>query len=112
MKSDKDLYVQFRNQAITYEQLKARVAERCGYAKYTVLDDIKDKLHPSIMEGLKEFKKTYNLLYKGKKEVTVDDLLRPLEDWEVNKKCLRSIQYHHKKPKFSKADLANKKLQR
>lgn len=39
-KCDKDLFVNFRDKEITFDQLKARVAERTGIATYTVYDDI------------------------------------------------------------------------
>jgi len=82
--SDKDLFTGFRDNKITYDQLKARVAERMGVAKYKVLDDFVDKLHPSIMEGIEGFEKTFQLMFKGKSKITVADLLRPREDWEMN----------------------------
>ena len=31
--------------------------------------------------------------------VKVSDLLKPIEDWEVNEHCRRSITYHHQKRK-------------
>jgi len=31
------------------------------------------------------------LLFKNKEKIELKDLLRPLEAWEVNPKCLRSI---------------------
>lgn len=48
-RTDKDLFIKFRDKQISYDQLVARVAERTSGIKYTVLDDIKDTLHPSIM---------------------------------------------------------------
>eukprot|EP00347_Sterkiella_histriomuscorum_P017404 403349507 len=95
--SDKDLFVQFRDKHITFDQLKARVAERQGLAKYMVYDDIKDQLHPSITQNLDKYDQTMKLLFKGKDKIEVKDLLRPFEPWEVNPRCLKSIQYAHKK---------------
>jgi hypothetical protein len=37
------------------------------------------------------------LLFNGKERLTIPELLRPLENWEINEHCLRSIKYHHKK---------------
>jgi len=47
--------VAFRDAKITFDQLKARVAERMGIAVYTVFDDIKDTLHPIILDGLDKY---------------------------------------------------------
>ena len=97
IQSDKDLFVQFRDHQITFDQLKARIAERQGLANYTVYDDIKKDLHPSITENLDKYDSTMRLLFKGKTKIEVSDLLRPFADWEVNPRCLKSIQYVHKK---------------
>ena len=53
--SEKDLFLQFRGKQISLDQLRARVAERQGVATYKVLDDIKDDLHPSVVEDLDRF---------------------------------------------------------
>ena len=45
---DKDLFVQFRENKITFAQFFSRVAARCGIAKYTVYDDLKPILDPAI----------------------------------------------------------------
>ena len=37
------------------------------------------------------------LLYEGRSKIEMKDLLRKLEDWEVNPRCLKSIKYKHKK---------------
>ena len=42
----KDLYLQFRDAKISYDQLLARMAERNGIARYKVFDDIKCLLNP------------------------------------------------------------------
>jgi len=62
-----------------------------------VFDDIKDKLHPSIMKDIDKYDQTVRLLYKGKQKLTVNDMLRPFLPFEINNRCLKSIQYHHKK---------------
>ncbi len=54
--SDKDLYLQFRDKKITYDQLKARIAERQGIATYKVYDDIKCLLNPALLKRLDQIK--------------------------------------------------------
>ncbi|TNV85275.1 hypothetical protein FGO68_gene4245 [Halteria grandinella] len=53
---DKDLFLQLRDKVISYDQLRARVAERQGIATYKVFDDIKGLLNPSILEKLEKQK--------------------------------------------------------
>ena len=91
--SDKDLFINFRHKRLTFDQLRARVAERRGIATYKVFDDIREHLHPSILEGLDGYDTTMKLLFKGKTKIEVKDLLKPLEPWEINQRCLKSIQY-------------------
>ena len=91
LRCDKDLFVQFRDKKLTFDQFLARISERQGQASYIVLDDIKKDLHPSILEGLDEYQQTMDILYKGKKNISIEELLRPLEPWEANKRCLRSL---------------------
>ena len=43
---DKGLFINFRDGKVSIAQLKARVAERRGYAKYKVFDDI----YPNLSE--------------------------------------------------------------
>ena len=69
IRSDKDLFVKFRDKLITFDQIKAWVAERQGLASYTVYDDIKEGLHPSITENLAQYKKTMDLLFKNKEKI-------------------------------------------
>ena len=76
--------------------MRARVAERRGIATYKVYDDIKSQLHPSITEDIENYDQTMKMLY-GKDKIEVKDLLRPLEKWELNPRCLKSIKYFHKK---------------
>ena len=38
-----------------------------------------------------------HLLYKGKEKQDYRELLRPLNPWEIDTRCLRSIEYKHKK---------------
>jgi hypothetical protein len=54
---------------ITYDQLRARCAEKNGYANYVVLDDFRSKLDPDIINNLEEYKKTYKLRFGEKKQI-------------------------------------------
>jgi hypothetical protein len=54
--TDKDLFINFRDKKITYDQLKARVADRMGIASYKVFDDIKNLLHPGLLKRLEKLK--------------------------------------------------------
>ncbi|CDW84108.1 UNKNOWN [Stylonychia lemnae] len=98
--SQKDLYLDFRDNRITYDQLKARLFERRGVGEYKVYDDIKKDLHPSIIDGLDQYGKVMDLLYKGKDKLEVSDLLKPYESWQINHRCLKTIQYKHIKDKL------------
>lgn len=60
---DRDLFVKFRDGVITYDQLRARGAEKNGYAKYVVLDDFIHKLNPVLVAGLEDYKKTYQMRF-------------------------------------------------
>ena len=46
----------FRDKIISYDQLRARVAERRGIAVYKVFDDIKAMLHPELLARLQKMK--------------------------------------------------------
>ena len=54
---DRDLYVKYRDKEITYDQLRARGAKLHGLANYIVLDDIKKKLNPSIINDMAKAEK-------------------------------------------------------
>ncbi len=54
--SDKDLFLNFRDQVISYDQLRARIAERQGVASYKVFDDITEMLHPGLLQRLQKMK--------------------------------------------------------
>ncbi len=94
---EKDHFLDFRNRKITFDQFKVRVAEASGIAYYKVYDDIKSDLHPSITTGLEKFGPVMEMMYRGvsKDKVKMDDLLKPLEDWQVNMRCLKTLQYKH-----------------
>eukprot|EP00347_Sterkiella_histriomuscorum_P020969 403335764 len=93
----KDQFLDFRNGEITYDQLQSRIAQRQGIAEYKIFDDVKKDLHPSIVQDLDKYDKVMSLLYKGKDKIDHKDLLKPLEDWQANLRCLKTIQYHHNK---------------
>lgn len=42
------------------------------------------------------------LLYNGKTKLSVQEILKPLEAWESNPKCLRSINYQYLKKQKAK----------
>lgn len=48
---DKELFLKFRDQKITFDQVKARNAERLGIAKYKILDDLKEDMNPEFLEN-------------------------------------------------------------
>lgn len=52
LKSDKNLYLKFRDDKITLDQWIARNFEKNEDFKFIVLDDLIDKLHPSIIQSL------------------------------------------------------------
>lgn len=58
---DRDLFIKFRDQKITYDQFRARAAEKNGYATYIVLDDVKHKLNPKIIDPA--YEQTYKLRF-------------------------------------------------
>ena len=41
----------------------ARGAAKKGYAKYVVLDDFRDKLHPDLLNNMDLYEKTYRMQY-------------------------------------------------
>jgi len=77
--------------------LRARGAEKKGYAKYVVLDDFRNKLHPKLINGMDKYEATYRMQYgldPGSKEtVSVDAILKEKAPWETNAKCLKSLRY-------------------
>jgi len=88
--TDKYLFAEFRDEEITLNQLRARLAEKYEGVKYKVLDDLKGILMPQILEGIDE--EYFQKLFEGRNpKERIKSLLRPLEDWEVNDHCIRSI---------------------
>lgn len=49
VRSDKMLFIKFRDRKITLDQWIARNFEKNGGQKFVVLDDLIDKLHPKIL---------------------------------------------------------------
>lgn len=92
-KSDKDLFLQLRENQITMKQFQARVYEKGGTAKYTVLDDIIDDLEEVVKLRMSTQKH---------QPYSKEDQAKFGNDWEVNKRCLHSMRYHHKKTKAPK----------
>lgn len=91
--ADKDLFIKFRDSQLTYDQLKARIAERHFNIAYKCLDDLKEKgaIDPKHYENVEAFMPIFNLLYS--QAATYKDILRPLAPHEVEKRCLRSIKH-------------------
>ena len=92
---DKTLFIEFRDERITLAQLKARLAERRGFAKYKVFDDVYSELTKEEKVKLLNQPNYAKFLF-GKNPVAAD-FCRQLEPWESDPRCLRSIKYHHKK---------------
>ncbi|CDW91772.1 UNKNOWN [Stylonychia lemnae] len=98
---DKYLFVMFRNQEITLDQLKARLAEKNLGVKYTVLDDLRDTLQPEILEGVSD--EVFHKLYKTEKDldgkiiVPLKEMQKDLQPWQTDNHCLRSLFYEKKK---------------
>lgn len=74
--------------------MKARIAERRYNIAYKCLDDLKEKgiLDPKYYTNIEEFLPFFNMIYSS--ESTYKDVLRPLEPYEANKRCLRSIRHY------------------
>ena len=53
--SDKDLFIKFRDNNLTQDQLRARIAERKFDVKYVCLDDLKGKINPDFYTNVEKF---------------------------------------------------------
>lgn len=108
---DKYLFKMFRDKQITLDQLKARISEKLLGTSYVVLDDLREKLHPSILnrpvsqgtnpraEAFKIYQ-TKSHTRDGKLTVTVDELVHTeFQAWQTNQHCLRSIYHDSEKLK-------------
>lgn len=88
--SDKDHYVKFIAKELTFDQLRARIADTKFNVKYKVLDDFKDKLDPSFMgENLDKIRPHLQRVYG--KNPTFEQVSAPLKPHQFNVKCMRSI---------------------
>ena len=92
---DKTLFMGFRDAKITLDQLKARVAERRGFAKYKVFDDVYSDLNREEREAI--LKRPNMAVFLFGKKPKPEMYNRELEPWESDPKCLHSIKYHYKK---------------
>lgn len=99
--TDKDLFLRFRDKKLTFDQLRARTAQKNGYATYVVLDDIRDILHPKILENKKELAYMYEIINNDYKygTKTFFEKLQGLESWEADSHCVRSMTYKPNKKK-------------
>ena len=101
---DKTLYLQLLDsrpgggRKMSFDQFKTRAFERLQKKgaddRYFCLDDLRDILPRQLSEAesktMEQILKSIN--QRGKlSDVTLSDSLRNLEDWETNKRCLRSI---------------------
>eukprot|EP00347_Sterkiella_histriomuscorum_P009078 403342601 len=100
--SDKDLFMKFRDQNITYDQLKARIAERRFKVTYKCLDDLKEKLDPQFYTDMEAFEPYFKMIYGSKQPISHKDILRDLQPYESNKRCLRSVKHQHQKNRGTK----------
>ncbi|CDW77049.1 UNKNOWN [Stylonychia lemnae] len=97
--SDKDLFMKFRDQIITFDQLRARIAERKFKVSYQCLDDLKEKLDPQFYTNMEDFEPYFKMIYGSKSNLTHKDILRDLLPYESNKRCLKSIKHYANKGK-------------
>jgi hypothetical protein len=98
---DKTLFLQLLEQGgktMTFDQFKTRALERIQkkgeHERYYCLDDLRDILYKELTEAEYQQAEAILTTINGRdnlKDVTLHDSLRPLEDWEANRKCMRSI---------------------
>jgi hypothetical protein len=75
--------------------------------KYIVLDDMLEKCPEWLLKAMKKNKKHVKFLHENR------DDSQPLQSWEINKHCFRSIRYHHKKkhaPHLSSKQIKGKQV--
>ena len=97
--ADKELYVRARNGQLTINQFKARVIEKINGKRFNfvILDDIRDKVLPEYLnldhkEVDEYMQAAYGVRLEDAKPDGPNGLLNELEDWQVDKHCLRSIK--------------------
>eukprot|EP00347_Sterkiella_histriomuscorum_P010689 403375302 len=85
--SDKDLYMKFRDEKITYDQFLARVEEKRFGTVYKVLDDLKGKIDERfIMEEKDDIIAQRALKFAQQRGYTQSEM-----GFMAGKKCVRSI---------------------
>jgi hypothetical protein len=88
--ASKDQYSKFLTGHYTLDQMVARVSELSGGIKYTVLDDIIQKLGPQVLVKNPIVNK---MVTKMDKNPAYGDILDNLDLFKVNKKCFNSINW-------------------
>ena len=76
---DKSLFVNLREGRVTLVQLKARVAEKRGFAKYKVLDDVYPDISPEEMKKIRGKTQWAEFLFGPNPKA--EDYSRKLEPW-------------------------------
>ena len=76
--------------------MRARIAERRGFAKYKVFDDVYGDLDQDEKKKILDQPNKSEFLF-GKNPVKPEMYSKELELWQADPKCIRSIKYHHKK---------------
>lgn len=97
--SDKELFEDFREGKLTVQQYKCKVLRRAFGIKYKVFDDIKEEISPEFTteEALRKFRPTLNMIYG--KNFSEKEVTEPLQPFEINKQCLKSLAQSKQKPK-------------
>lgn len=90
-KTNKNLLVAFRDGKMSFEQFNARTWESVSGIKYAVLDDLKEQCPEWLMQAIEKNTENIKFLYENR------DVDQPLQKWEVNQRCFKSIRYHHQK---------------
>lgn len=93
-KTDKYLFLQFRQGEITLNQMVTRRMEKLSGSrhKYVIFDDIRHMLSEPASRGSRERKKLYIDQYDCPRgQLKLEQILRPLQPWETNQHCIRSI---------------------
>lgn len=86
-----DQYKKYLTEQLTLDQMVARVSETTGGIKYTVLDDIIQKLGPQVMVKNPIVNKMVTKMDKGSA-----DIMDNLDLFKVKKKCFNSINWSPK----------------
>eukprot|EP00347_Sterkiella_histriomuscorum_P021619 403333348 len=92
--ADKKLFVAYRDDQITLDQLKTRVNQKMRRATYKCLDDlVQDGLHLTIIQDLDQAEKLIKMIHgtDSIKDVSISDLTQLNKPWQSNPHCLRSL---------------------